>query len=94
MGKKKNSEGAAKSGHPTFEADGVEYEIHIGKFHFKGKVMTAEEAAENEAICAELVTIKSGVIRKVGEAAPEKPAKGAEKPTGAACSVKVDTPKE
>lgn len=95
MSKKKKSEGVAKGEYPQFEADGDVYDIVIGKFSLDGRVMTAEEAAEDQAVCAKLVTLKSGVIRKAGEAPKAKGGKAADKATdGAAGSVTVNPPKE
>jgi hypothetical protein len=68
MGKAKLKASPAATGQPVaanqFKADGVVYEFAIARFILDGRTYSAEQAARMPGVCAKLVSMKSGAIRK------------------------------
>lgn len=59
-------EATAGSKLPTVKVDGGNYIFAIGRFRVKGRgIVTAEDAAKDSSLCAELVAKKSGVLTPV-----------------------------
>jgi len=50
---------------PQVKVKGETFEFTLPKFNLNGTKYTAQEASENSDVCAELVKIKSAILKKV-----------------------------
>lgn len=61
--RKQGSAGSPKT--PSFELDGVTYNVTAGKFNHNNQIFTAEDLCQNSKLQAELIEMEVGFIQKV-----------------------------
>ena len=59
------TEEAPASTSPTFRHDNKTYRFKVGKFYWLGNEVTAEEATQDKALCAELAKEYPGIVERV-----------------------------